>query len=42
MQKFNTVFRSEYDTIPACKDVVVAEDPIFPRDELPKGAEGGA
>lgn len=28
--------------VPVCKDVLVADDPIFPKDELPNGADGGA
>lgn len=28
--------------IPVCRDVVVADEPIFPKDELPNGADGGA
>lgn len=28
--------------IPVCKDVLVADDPILPKDELPNGADGGA
>lgn len=29
-------------SLPVCKDVVVADEPIFPNDELPNGADGGA
>lgn len=29
-------------SLPVCKDVVVADEPMFPNEELPKGAEGGA
>lgn len=28
--------------LPECKDEVVAVDPKFPSEELPKAAEGGA
>lgn len=28
--------------LPVCNDVVVAEEPMFPNDELPNGADGGA
>lgn len=28
--------------LPVCNEVVVADDPIFPRDELPNGADGAA
>lgn len=28
--------------LPVCNEVVVADDPIFPSDELPKGADGAA
>lgn len=28
--------------VPVCKEVVVAEDPMLPKEELPNGADGAA
>lgn len=34
------LIESEISLLPVCKDVVVADEPIFPNDELPKEQMG--